>query len=175
MKPYILETPAGTLAIAARNRKLILCDWVDSPHYPSHIRKIGSDENNEEYVRLVAAQILEYFSGNRKDFDIDAEPVGTPFQQRVWKELSTIGYGETVSYSDLALRIGSPKAARSVAGAIARNPVSIIIPCHRVIGSDGSLTGYAGGIEAKRILLTLEKSHLRLSKYYSLKGIGTIQ
>jgi methylated-DNA-[protein]-cysteine S-methyltransferase len=104
----------------------------------------------------VAAQLREYFAGERTTFDLDLNPDGSAFERRVWDALLTIPYGETASYAEIAERIGHPGAARAVGRANARNPIAIVVPCHRVIGSDGSLTGYAGGLDSKRSLLALE-------------------
>ena len=104
----------------------------------------------------IAAQLREYFAGERTAFDLDLRPAGSAFEQRVWDELLRIPYGETASYAEIAERIGHPGAARAVGRANARNPIAIVIPCHRVIGSNGSLTGYAGGIDSKRSRLALE-------------------
>jgi methylated-DNA-[protein]-cysteine S-methyltransferase len=104
----------------------------------------------------VAAQLRQYFAGERTAFDLPLNPRGNAFEQRVWAELARIPYGETASYSEIARRIGRLGAARAVGHANARTPIAIIVPCHRVIGSDGSLTGYAGGLDAKRALLALE-------------------
>jgi methylated-DNA-[protein]-cysteine S-methyltransferase len=106
----------------------------------------------------VRRQLEEYFAGERRTFDLPVAPRGTPFQQAVWAELQRIGYGETITYAELAGRIGRPAAIRAAGAANGANPVSIIIPCHRVIGSNGSLTGYGGGLDAKRSLLELERS-----------------
>ena len=107
----------------------------------------------------VAEQLEEYFSGKRKEFDIPLHPQGTDFQRSVWKELQRIPYGETISYKQMAINIGNPKACRAVGLANNKNPISIIIPCHRVIGSNGALVGYGGGLDMKRKLLDLEKKH----------------
>jgi len=117
-------------------------------------------ENNPEHpVLLRAAQQLQaYFAGEAKDFDLPLDAQGTAFQMRVWQALQSIPYGQTRSYAQLAALVGSPKAARAVGLANGRNPLSIIVPCHRVIGADGSLTGYGGGLENKRFLLKLEKA-----------------
>lgn len=104
----------------------------------------------------VIAQLREYFAGERTDFDVDVELHGTPFQRQVWNALREIPYGQTISYGELALRIDQPSAARAVGLANGRNPVSVIVPCHRVIGANGTLTGYGGGVERKRLLLDLE-------------------
>ncbi len=102
-------------------------------------------------------QIIQYFSGKRNQFDLSFDLKGTPFQQRVWKELTNIPYGKTVSYSHIANAINNPKAVRAVGRAIGQNPLTIVIPCHRVIGKDGTLTGFRGGLEMKKVLLELEK------------------
>jgi methylated-DNA-[protein]-cysteine S-methyltransferase len=106
-------------------------------------------------------QLDEYFAGQRRDFDLPVAPSGTEFQVRIWNTLQTIGYGETRTYLDMAQRVGAPKAARAAGAAIGRNPVSIVIPCHRVVGAAGALTGYAGGVARKRALLALEQGEAR--------------
>ena len=110
-------------------------------------------------TQQLASQMEEYFQGNRKDFDIPYILHGTPFQERVWKALCRIPYGHTRSYRDIAAEIGQPKACRAVGMANHRNPMMLVVPCHRVIGADGSLGGYAGGLELKRFLLSLEQNH----------------
>jgi methylated-DNA-[protein]-cysteine S-methyltransferase len=104
----------------------------------------------------VRRQLREYFDGERREFDVPLEMTGTPFQRRVWRALQEIPYGETATYGELALRVGRPSASRAVGLANGRNPVAVIVPCHRVIGADGNLTGYGGGLERKRLLLELE-------------------
>jgi methylated-DNA-[protein]-cysteine S-methyltransferase len=108
------------------------------------------------------AQLDEYFAGTRVAFDLPLRLAGTPWEQRVWSELLGIGYGETASYGQLAARLGAPGAARAVGAANGRNPISIVVPCHRVIGSRGALTGYAWGVERKSALLDLERGALSL-------------
>jgi methylated-DNA-[protein]-cysteine S-methyltransferase len=110
----------------------------------------------------VAAQLREYFAGERVEFDVPLAAAGDRFEQLVWSALREIPYGETASYGELARRIGHPTAARAVGLANARNPISIIVPCHRVIGADGTLTGYGGGLDRKRALLDLESAQARL-------------
>jgi methylated-DNA-[protein]-cysteine S-methyltransferase len=105
----------------------------------------------------VARELDEYFGGSRLAFDLDLSPAGTPFQLVVWEELRRIPYGGTTTYGELARRLGRPTAARAVGAAVGRNPISIIVPCHRVVGSDGALTGFAGGLDRKRALLALER------------------
>ncbi len=108
----------------------------------------------------VKTQLRAYFSGELRQFDLRLAPVGTPFQLRVWQALRTIPYGELVSYKAIAQAIGNPKAVRAVGGANGRNPIPIIVPCHRCIGSDGSLTGFGGGLDIKKQLIDLEQSSL---------------
>lgn len=113
----------------------------------------------------VQAQLREYFAGERVAFDASLAMNGTPFEQRVWRALTDIPYGETVSYGEIATRVGQPSAARAVGLANGRNPIAVIVPCHRVIGANGTLTGYGGGLERKRLLLELESGQGRLQPY----------
>lgn len=120
--------------------------WVDAPHHPM--------------LQKAQEQLHAYFSGQRMVFDMPLAPAwGTPFQRAVWQALQTIGYGRTVTYGDVAQTMGNLKAVRAVGAAIGRNPLSVIVPCHRVVGSNGSLTGYAGGLDRKKALLHLEAAH----------------
>jgi methylated-DNA-[protein]-cysteine S-methyltransferase len=109
-------------------------------------------------LQEAAGQLRAYFAGERTDFDLPLRPLGTPFHVAVWEALRSIPYGQTISYAELARRVGSPGASRAVGLANGRNPISVVVPCHRVIGTDGSLTGYGGGVERKRRLLDLERS-----------------
>lgn len=111
----------------------------------------------------VRGQLAEYFTGDRHDFDLDLNPAGSAFQQQVWLALRDIPYGQTTSYGKTAATIGAPGSARAVGLANGQNPISIVVPCHRVVGADGSLTGYGGGIEAKRWLLDHEAKHAGLT------------
>ena len=120
--------------------------------------KNGFEQGETPLIKKAAAQLREYFDGKRKTFDLPLAPRGTEFQLTVWKALQAIPYGKTCSYGQLADRIGNPRACRAVGMANNRNPITIIIPCHRVIGSNGSLTGYAGGLDLKDKLIMLEKS-----------------
>jgi len=127
--------------------------------------KFGSPNGNRNGASnpLVEKQLNEFFAGKRRDFDLPLAPQGTDFQKRVWAELVRIPYGETISYAQLARRVGSDGAARAVGRANATNPIAIVVPCHRVIGANGSLTGYAYGTEMKRGLLDFERGQSRLS------------
>ena len=129
------------------------------------LRRVGFGEpdapqGDARAVADAAIQLEQYFAGERTEFDLDVELEGTPFERRVWDEVRAIPYGETATYAEIAERIGRPGACRAVGRANGRNPVALIVPCHRVIGSDGSLTGYAGGLEMKRALLDLERAAL---------------
>ena len=130
-------------------------------HFPPHDVD-ASWVHDEAAFTDVIRQLDEYFAGSRTQFDIALHPTGTPFQLKVWDQLREIPYGETISYGALARRVSSPKASRAVGLANGRNPIAIIIPCHRVIGADGSLTGYGGGLDRKRFLLALEVGAGRL-------------
>lgn len=158
------SSPCGELILASMDDKLCLCDWNGMPCAERNRRRIGRYVNAD--FRIASSPLLEqtklqlddYFAGNRKEFTIPLHPVGTDFQLRVWKELLDIPYGETRSYMEIAQRIGNPKSVRAVAQAIGANGIDILIPCHRVIGSNHSLTGFTGGVDKKRYLLALEKA-----------------
>ena len=120
-------------------------------------------KKNARPFKDVCKQLDSYFKGRLKNFDLPLEPPGTPFQQSVWQALLTIPYGQTCSYADIATQIKNPKAVRAVGNANGRNPISIIIPCHRVIGSNGSLTGFGGGLPTKTYLLNLENPQLEMT------------
>ncbi len=127
-----------------------------------YIHKEGNPDGKleeTELIKTVKTQLDEYFTGKRHSFDFPLVMTGTEFQGRVWAELKKIPYGKTISYSELAERCGSPKASRAVGQANNRNKIMIVIPCHRVVGKDGSLTGYAGGLSVKKLLLELEKKY----------------
>lgn len=115
------------------------------------------DEHETETLKKAHAELQEYFERKRKNFDLKIKPEGTEFQKKVWAALTTIPYGKTLSYGDIAKLIGNPKASRAVGGANNKNPIMIIVPCHRVIGSNGALVGFGAGIEVKKYLLNLEK------------------
>ncbi len=161
-----IETPLGAMVAAGGERGICLLGYADSQHLTLQLRQIsralGSPiiEGRTELLDELERQLAEYFSGGRKKFDLPLDPIGTGFQKTVWDSLLRIPYGETVSYGEQAAMVGRPTAFRAVAGANGRNKISILVPCHRVIGSDGSLTGYGGGMERKRRLLELEGIHI---------------
>lgn len=156
-----LTTPIGELTLVADESALVAVLWPDDDprRVPGAAAAAVAGERHPVLDRC-AEELLDYFEGNRTSFDIPLAPRGTPFQQQVWAALCTIPYGETRSYGELAAAIGRPKSARAVGAANGRNPLSIVIPCHRVVGADGSLTGFAGGVDTKRQLLDLESQSI---------------
>ena len=158
------DFPCGEMILGSFDGKLCLCDWADGRRRASVDQRLQKClkaeyvEGTSDVIEMAQQQLDEYFLSKRHEFDIPLLFVGTDFQKIVWNELLKIPYGKTISYGDLAKRIGMPKSVRAVANANAVNAISIIAPCHRVIGSDGSLTGYGGGLERKRLLLELEIS-----------------
>lgn len=150
-----IPSPVGSLTLVAGQGALIAILWPDDR--AGRVALPTVQERPDEPVLVEAAtQLDQYFARRRDRFDLPLAPRGTPFQQRVWAALRTIPYGETRSYAAIAAQIGHPGAVRAVGAANGRNPLSIVVPCHRVVGSNGHLTGFAGGIAAKRHLLDLE-------------------
>ncbi len=157
-----IDTPLGALRLAATSGGLVgiafegdryspapTDAWIRDPEFPP--------------LRAAAAQLAAYFAGRRARFELALAPRGTPFQQAVWKAIATVPAGETISYAELARRAGCPGSARAAGAATGRNPLAIVVPCHRIVGSDGSLTGYAGGLERKRALLAHERTFAQLA------------
>jgi methylated-DNA-[protein]-cysteine S-methyltransferase len=150
-----METPVGRIRLVGSDKGLAAVLWEDDK--PARVRVREYTQDDDHPVLLEAErQLTEYFDGKRSEFSLELDPTGTAFQKEVWSALSTIPYGETRTYSDIARQIGNIKAVRAVGAANGRNPISIIVPCHRVIGVSGELTGFAGGLEAKATLLSLE-------------------
>ena len=158
----IYDTPQGPLRLASHNGSLCLCDWTESRHHTAILaklrKKLGTafKEKSDPVLDIAVRQLDEYFATRRNSLEVPLMPIGTDFQKTVWQALLQIPYGATLSYRDIAAMIGKDNSVRAIANAIGANPLSIFIPCHRVIGADGSLTGYAGGLPAKRHLLSLE-------------------
>ena len=148
-----IKSPIGRLLLAGTQRALLRIEFDSGvgAHGPRPEWRADSSALDGE-----ATQLAEYFAGQRREFDLRLQPIGTDFQQCTWRALQRIPYGATASYGDIARTIGKPKAVRAVGAANGRNPLPIVIPCHRVIGSDGSLTGFGGGTDIKRSLLQLE-------------------
>lgn len=156
----VIDSPIGPLTLVTDGEALTGLYMETHRHTePSAWGSRVEADDAPGVLREAARQLGEYFAGERTDFDLPLRPRGTPFQQAVWQGLRSIGYGETISYAELARRVGSPSASRAVGLANGRNPISVVVPCHRVIGADGSLTGYGGGVDRKRRLLELERSH----------------
>ena len=158
------KTPYGELILGSFDHQLCICDWRFRKMRASIDERIQSGlmapyaEEKSEIAEETIAQLLQYFKGERKQFDLPLLFVGSEFQKQVWKELLRIPYGTTESYAGLSKKLGNEEAIRAVASANGANVISIMVPCHRILGSDGSLTGYAGGLEAKRNLLHLENA-----------------
>lgn len=151
-----IETPVGLLKLVADENGIMALLWENDRVSRVKLPKTVYAENHP-VLKKAAKQLTEYFAGKRTDFDLPLSPLGTEFQKKTWKALSQIPFGETRTYAQIAKKIGSPKACRAVGAANGRNPISIIVPCHRVIGANGSMTGFAGGIKTKIWLLDFEK------------------
>ncbi len=157
MRFITMKSPLGELVLGEEPEGLSRILLAEADYAPQ------PDPEWEEVERLespVVEQLREYFEGKRKTFDLPLKPRGTEFQQHVWRVLQEIPYGQTISYRELAARVGNPKAARAVGQANGKNPLPIVVPCHRVVGARGHLTGYAGGVRFKKTLLELETTRL---------------
>ena len=185
-----VETPVGNVLLGAIGGLLCLCDWKNSKRRlqnanrikrllkaelvaipssqeePELLAEASSLQESLSVLNKTEKELAEYFAGSRQSFDIPLLLVGTDFQKSVWQVLREIPYGEVVTYMDVSHFIGNPQAIRAVSQAIGSNPLSLLIPCHRVVGSNGALTGYAGGIDAKRWLLELEENNKKLVKVW---------
>ncbi|GIO03981.1 methylated-DNA--protein-cysteine methyltransferase [Brevibacillus reuszeri] len=160
-----MESPIGPLLLASTEEGLCYIEFADPEYGLESLHRwckktfLGiSPQRNDALNEAAKAQIDEYFAGERQTFDVPVVLYGTPFQKTVWNELANIPYGQTRSYKEIALAIGASKAVRAIGGANNRNPIPIIIPCHRVIGSNGAMVGYGGGLSIKEHLLALEKA-----------------
>lgn len=149
----VIASPLGNLKLIANEKHLLAVLWQNQPGYET-----AEHASMHPILEHTTKQLAEYFAGKRTQFEIPLEIQGTAFQKKVWQGLRQIPYGETRSYSQLASAIGSPRASRAVGAANSRNPLSIVVPCHRVIGANGTLTGFAGGLDAKLFLLNIEKT-----------------
>jgi methylated-DNA-[protein]-cysteine S-methyltransferase len=150
------DSPIGPLTLVAGETGLAAL------HFPGQAPALREQDRRPDALAAAAAQLDEYFAGERQAFELDLDLSGTPFQEAVWGELRELSYGTTVSYKELAERVGRPDLVRAVGAAVGRTPVPIVVPCHRVVGSDGALTGYRGGLERKRALLDLEQRQASL-------------
>ena len=148
-------TPLGTVLATAAGGLLTSVNFVDAKYTPEIARDWKEDPDSSP-LKDCARQLRDYFDGKRQCFDLPVAPEGTPFQKRVWQEIARIPFGATITYAQLAARAGAPGSARAAGAATGRNPIAVVVPCHRIVGTDGSLTGYAGGLERKTKLLEIE-------------------
>lgn len=146
------KTPCGIITLIEQNNQITHCCFGSNLKLPQN-----TETKETPLLKKAAQQLSEYFSGQRQQFDLPLAPLGTPFQQAAWQALQSIPYGQTATYKDMAIKIGTPKASRAIGMANNKNPIGIIIPCHRVIGANGKLVGYAGGLDKKQLLLDLEQ------------------
>ena len=162
-----MDSPIGKLQLAEEDGKLTHLLFVS--HNTLEDLGLEAVEKETPLLKKTKKQLKEYFAGKRKEFDLPLAPSGTPFQMKCWEGLRTIPYGETRTYRDIAAYAGNPKAVRAAGGANHNNPISVIVPCHRVVGSTGSLTGFGGGLEAKAYLLNLEQKGIGGDKVWKAK------
>lgn len=159
----LVESPIGALCLTSDGESLVGIDMLDPDDEPRPRNTAGVALVRDPFpFRAAREQFAAYFAGDLSRFDLPLAPHGTDFQMRVWRGLLSIPYGQTISYAELARRIGNPRAVRAVGAANGRNPLPIVVPCHRVIGADGTLTGYGGGLNRKSTLLELEGAFARL-------------
>ena len=151
----IYESPRGRILLVATDAGVSGVYFMGQKYFPEKEKAWRRDPNHAA-LKQAKRELREYFAGRRKRFAVALDPEGTPFQRKVWKAISSVAFGNTISYGELARRAGCPGSARAAGAATGRNPLGIIVPCHRIIGSNGALTGYAGGLSKKRALLALE-------------------
>jgi methylated-DNA-[protein]-cysteine S-methyltransferase len=149
------QSPHGRMLLVADDKALTAVCFVGQKYAP-RITADWQRDAGHPLLRKAKSELAEYFSGKRKRFSVKLAPRGTPFQRSVWKAIARVGFGKTIAYAELARRAGRPGSARAAGAATGRNPIGVIVPCHRIVGSNGSLTGYAGGLSKKRALLALE-------------------
>lgn len=154
MYSALFQSPVGKLTLVASDAGLRAILWPTEK--PGRVKLPDISRNDHPVLQATTSQLTEYFAGNRQLFDLPLDLHGTPFQVKVWRSLADIPYGTTASYAEQADRVGAPRAVRAVGSANGRNPISIVLPCHRVVASNGSLAGFAGGLDVKRWLLEFE-------------------
>jgi methylated-DNA-[protein]-cysteine S-methyltransferase len=152
------QSPQGTMILTATPKGLAGVYFKGQKHFPK--QRDWQRDPRHAVLRQAKRELAEYFAGKRTHFSVALDPQGTDFQRSVWKQIAKVGFGKTLTYGELARRAGHPGSARAAGAATGRNPIGIIVPCHRIMGSDGSLTGYAGGLGRKRALLALESGGL---------------
>jgi methylated-DNA-[protein]-cysteine S-methyltransferase len=149
------DSPCGRMLLVADEKAITSVSFIGQKYAP----RVQSDwQCNARHspIQQAKRELAEYFGGKRKRFSVRLAPRGTPFQRAVWKAIASVAFGKTIAYAELARRAGRPRSARAAGAATGRNPIGVMVPCHRIVGSDGSLTGYAGGLAKKRALLSLE-------------------
>ena len=156
-----MKSPVGKLKLVASSRALVAVLWEQERPNRVKLDEMSLDPRHPVLIEA-ERQLAEYFAGKRTQFDLPLQPQGTEFQKKVWRALREIPFGKTKSYLELARTIGSPDASRAVGAANGKNPLSVVVPCHRVVGVDGALTGFAGGLETKAALLALEARAIQL-------------
>lgn len=165
MQQQVYSSPLGDLSLISHKGSLVYCNWIEDDCAPKEKRiknKIGEatfDIVDKKVIETTVCQLDEYFRGERRDFQIPLMFYGTDFQEKVWHFIASISYGKTMAYKELAIRCGSATLSRAVASACGKNPIAIIIPCHRVVASNNTLGGYTGGLPKKSSLLNLETRH----------------
>lgn len=160
-----IETPLGVMVACATEHGICSLEFADEKiiKIPGRFSNgFTVDESPNHHLAQLQTELAEYFAGTRKTFEVSIHPMGTPFQEQVWNELMSIPYGATTTYLEQSVKLGNPKSIRAVASANGKNPIAILIPCHRVIGKNGDLTGYAGGLARKKWLLDHERLHAGL-------------
>src|SRR5947207_10440214 len=159
----LMPSPLGDVILVA-NGDALCGVYFDDQKYLPPIDPAWQKDEDSAVLRAAHSQLDQYFAGSRRLFELPLAPNGTPFQRAVWNEIAQVPWGETLTYAELASRAGHPGSARAAGAATGRNPLSIIVPCHRIVGSDGSLTGYAGGLDRKQTLLALEQPLFALAQ-----------
>ncbi len=157
MRHTTIDSPLGPLTLVADGDALVGVYLAGQAHRPGDEHFGTPAPEDDPILAAAAGELAEYFVGERHEFSVPLRAVGTDFQRAVWDAIAAIPYGETATYTGLARQVGRPTATRAVGAAVGRNPLSVVVPCHRVLGADGSLTGYAGGLDRKRLLLALER------------------
>jgi methylated-DNA-[protein]-cysteine S-methyltransferase len=149
------KSPCGRMLLTADEKAITSVSFIGQKYAP-RVQRDWQHDARHAPIRQAKRELAEYFGGRRKRFTVKLAPEGTSFQRAVWKAIAQVGFGRTIAYAELARRAGRPGSARAAGAATGRNPIGVIVPCHRIVGSNGSLTGYAGGLAKKRALLALE-------------------
>jgi methylated-DNA-[protein]-cysteine S-methyltransferase len=149
------DSPHGRMLLVADDKAIISVSFIGQKYAP-RVQTYWQRDARHASIRQAKRELAQYFGGRRKRFSVRLAPQGTPFQRAVWWAIASVAFGKTIAYAELARRAGRPRSARAAGAATGRNPIGVIVPCHRIVGSDGSLTGYAGGLAKKRALLALE-------------------